>query len=76
MYKGDTQTIAEKGISPQEVTEAVQEIAREAIGSREAIWNAIHDDRQKTIRRIQFVATIAMVALCLALVLLYRTTLS
>ena len=76
MYAGDIDTIADKGISPDEVTDAVQLIAQETIGINGAIWRAIHNDRRKLFRRMQAIAVIAVLALCVSLILLFRITLS
>lgn len=65
MYEGDTRTIAEKGVSTEEMTEAIQAMAREEIGSRLALWDAIHNDRKSMRRRMQVIAVIALVAIAL-----------
>ena len=65
MYEGDTRTIAEKGVSTEEMAEALQAMAREEIGSRLALWDAIHNDRKCMYRRMQVIAVIALVAIAL-----------
>lgn len=67
MYQGDTQTIAEKGISPSEATDAIKMMAREAIGTKDALWSAIHEDRRHSFRRMQWIAGIALAALALSI---------
>lgn len=70
MYKGNIQTIADKGVSPSETADAIQEMAKEFIGSREAFWHVIHNDRQLMLRRMQCIAFMALGALLLSLFLL------
>lgn len=76
IFRGDTQTIADHGVSSSEAAGAIQAMARESIGSRKAIWNSIHYEHKKTTSRLQFVAIIAFIALGLTLFQLLFTVFS
>ena len=76
IFRGDTQTIANHGVLPSEAADALQTMARESIGSREAIWSSIHDNRKKITSRLHLTAIIAVIALGLTLFQLLLTVFS
>lgn len=65
MFKGDIDTIARHGFAEEETKDVIIAMAKEEMGNKEAIWNAIHRIER---RNREMALTITFIAIAITTV--------